>query len=1081
MMEDIRTIYRSLLRSDGIGQLQRLPAALEEDYVKLEDLSVAQQILKLHQLSKELRFYNTDLSVGNDWSALFKRFRSNSPPSYFLEDIDIENDLATSKNVEPALALLITFLKLLEHVKESLNRIPGKHMNFYYQDVLGFKPYQGKADKVHVLFDLTRNAIPLLIAAGTLLDAGKTLDGKELHYRTTGNIVVNQAKIVAVNSLFVEKYISEQTAQLWSARYDPQLLPETIMPFGSPQSKLGLTNRTMQYAVTGLALSSSLLELSGGDRSITMVITSEAFADQSPAFVDLKGYIHIEMTGEKGWITPIIETALLKRKGAAPDDKIGIITIKLNLSESLPAITAHNEEVHHGGYPGGTPVLRISTIPEIPIPDFFHTFTIAEATLQVDVKGFKNVIVQNEEGMQLANKPFNIFGSIPSLGDYFYLGSKEVFEKNLTALTINLKWKSPPADFVKYYSGYPHPLTFNSAVFAASLDILLDGSWTGHQLKNHFSLFNAQLKNYPLTLILSGSDLRKANNLQDIPRAADLPDLSEGYQPGVQRGFVRFTLTGPDFENFTAFGHSNFSTALTLATLNMVRFPGEDIQLPLPPYTPQVKEVTIDYSASDTIFPGSNDKLYHQTPFGIQLLKNKGATLFPSFPGTGYLYIGLSDLKPEQQVNLLFNLAEKSSVEFEGYDADFSTPIISWSYLSDDNWIGLRQDQILTDSTKQFQQSGIISLTSGDDATIINSSFPSSVFWLQATLKQGLNRVLPLSAIHTQAVEAILEIAPDQELKDFSVHLSTGLVPAQIKNNVQISPSLKSINQPYPSFAGVPPESDVQFNMRLSERLRHRKRAVHGWDFERLALEEFPGIAKVKCLAGNDSLETGTSQVIMVPQLNFNQPLTKRLQPKASSFYLDQVEEFLNNHTTFFTTVTVNNPDYEEVLTDFKVKFMPDFDPVYYLSSLNEDIVRFISPWAFGDNTALHFDSEIYRSEIMYFIEKLPYVDYIADFKLFHLNRSDPYSREVIGEMKIGKTFVVRKPPVPNIGGMKIGESFIIGEDWEVIAASQDSGILVSVPRHTIKTVDDQRICSGISGLGIGSMTIKLDFIVSKT
>ncbi|HEV8283017.1 MAG TPA: hypothetical protein VGQ09_01835 [Chitinophagaceae bacterium] len=1081
-MEEIRTIYRQLLRSDGIDQLQRLLSGLQQDYVQLEDRGAAQRIDVLYQLSKQLRFFNADLTSSSDWSSFFKRFENSLPPSSPLPNYEeIENDIANSKNFGPAQALLIVFLKLLEHTKANLNKMTRRHLEFYYKDVLGFKLRSGEADKVHVLFELAKNAAPQLINSGILLNAGKIKDGKELNYKTTSDMVVNQAKIAAISSLFVEKFTADRTLQLWSSIHDPQQMPETILPFGGPQSKLPLSGRSMQYSVTGMAISSSLLELAGGERRITITITSEAFTDPAPAFVDLRSYIQIELTGEKGWIAPLVEKAFIQRKGTGVDEKIGIITIQLLLSEALPEISGYNGQIHKSGFADGTPVFRMSTIPERRIPDFFQTFRIAMASMKVVVKGLKKLIVQNEEGLQVANKPFNAFSSLPAIGDHLYIGSEECFHKNLKQLSLNIQWKSPPADFKKYYAGYRLPSTFSHADFGASLNILLNGTWDDHPLVDRFFLFDAQHKDYPLTLTIDENALKKANGFLDLQRAPGLPDLSDGFQPGISRGFIRLTLTGPEYENFSAFGHNNYASALTAATLDMVRFPDAGIELPSPPYTPQVKEISLDYQAADIIFPSSNDVLYHQMPFGTRLLKGKGASLFPAFSNTGYLYIGIADLQPEQQVNLLFSLAEQSSVEFEGYESDFSTPVISWSYLSNDDWIELRQDQIPTDTTKQFQQSGIISVFTGADANITNLSMPSGMMWLQASLEQGLNRVLPLSSIHTQAIEAILDILPEQRLEDFAEHLSIGLPPDQIKKNIQISPSLKSISQPYASFGGVQPETTDHFIIRLSERLRHRKRAIHPWDFERLGLEAFPSITKIKCLAGDELSVPGTASVVVIPQINRNHPLAKRLQPKASSFFLDQVRQFLTDHTSFFTTVLVSNPDYEEILTDFKVKFKIGFDPVFYLGKLNEDIVRFLSPWAFSEKTALHFDSEIYRSEIMYFIEKLSYVDYIADFKLFHLSKRGVYSAEVIGKMKIGKNFIVHKPLVPNIGGMKIGESFIVGIDWEVVTPTQNTAILVSVPQHTIKVVDDQRICSGISGLGIGSMTISLDFVVSKS
>ena len=61
--------------------------------------------------------------------------------------------------------------------------------------------------------------------------------------------------------------------------------------------------------------------------------------------------------------------------------------------------------------------------------------------------------------------------------------------------------------------------------------------------------------------------------------------------------------------------------------------------------------------------------------------------------------------------------------------------------------------------------------------------------------------------------------------------------------------AVKKILQPYPSAGGRGTESARSFYARASERLRHKARAIAIWDYERLVLEAFPQIYKVKCLS----------------------------------------------------------------------------------------------------------------------------------------------------------------------------------------------------------------------------------------
>jgi YD repeat-containing protein len=57
-----------------------------------------------------------------------------------------------------------------------------------------------------------------------------------------------------------------------------------------------------------------------------------------------------------------------------------------------------------------------------------------------------------------------------------------------------------------------------------------------------------------------------------------------------------------------------------------------------------------------------------------------------------------------------------------------------------------------------------------------------------------------------------------------------------------------SVVLPYDSFGGRVAEDDSTFYTRVSERLRHKDRAITLFDYERLVLEEFPEIYKVRCL-----------------------------------------------------------------------------------------------------------------------------------------------------------------------------------------------------------------------------------------
>ena len=52
------------------------------------------------------------------------------------------------------------------------------------------------------------------------------------------------------------------------------------------------------------------------------------------------------------------------------------------------------------------------------------------------------------------------------------------------------------------------------------------------------------------------------------------------------------------------------------------------------------------------------------------------------------------------------------------------------------------------------------------------------------------------------------------------------------------------------------------FYVRVSERLRHKARAITIWDYEHLILEAFPLIHKVKCLNHTKSVDADYNEVL---------------------------------------------------------------------------------------------------------------------------------------------------------------------------------------------------------------------------
>ena len=74
--------------------------------------------------------------------------------------------------------------------------------------------------------------------------------------------------------------------------------------------------------------------------------------------------------------------------------------------------------------------------------------------------------------------------------------------------------------------------------------------------------------------------------------------------------------------------------------------------------------------------------------------------------------------------------------------------------------------------------------------------------------------------------------------------------------------------------------------------------------------------------------------------------------------------------------------------------------PISKTEKLEDDLKAFLSPWAFEPTDQFQFEGEIHSSVILQFIEKLPYVDFLSCFELYHLIKN-PVNGQLISRTRI--------------------------------------------------------------------------------
>lgn len=391
----------------------------------------------------------------------------------------------------------------------------------------------------------------------------------------------------------------------------------------------------------------------------------------------------------------------------------------------------------------------------------------------------------------------------------------------------------------------------------------------------------------------------------------------------------------------------------------------------------------------------------------MAMLTNRTAPVFYR----GNLYIGVKDIPKLGILSLLFQVANGTEIDLDAFPPD-----IEWSYLSTnetEKWQRFPSSSIVFDSTKADEnskrslvQSGIIEFQMPKDIKLKDTVLNPNYYWIRASALETATPVnttvgaLPsLVGIYAQAGSVQLATSPI-----VAQHFAQPLPPTTIAQLKFREAAVRLIEQPYESFGGRAAEQGAAYHLRISERLRHKKRAITAWDYEHLVLEQFPEIRFVKCINHSfpisktdfNTRKTGAVALVVMPLKTLSP-----LQPQTNRSALENIQSYLKKYCNGFTSgddlLKVIPPQYQEVVVSLKVKFHAG-DIEKHVHNLDNDIARFIAPWAFDNQIDPNFGKNLYKTELLSQIESLDYVNFIED--LYIENRSSVTIQQTINEGK---------------------------------------------------------------------------------
>ncbi|WP_268121965.1 baseplate J/gp47 family protein [Roseivirga pacifica] len=1006
----------------------------------------------------------------------------------------LENALSEMQNSKPHIALYIAFLKLFKYAIDIQNELPKRHLDFYYRDVLKQAEEPAQPDKAFVSVDIKPEVKHHFLDKGVLLKAGTNELGEPLYYKTIHPTNLTSAKVRKVCTLlkttderyhqkpydsFITDIYASETARTKEAYFSLNNLP----PFGEGQVMKSQDERNMVEAKTGFVVSSHVLNLASGKRDVTITLSFEPTSFQESLDllqqVSTQNNQSLEETIYKVF-SSAFELSVSQKSSIIPLAHYGfeldrennqwIFTVEIAAHEP-PIERCESKLERQPIYEHPFVQIILKHECSLFLYSLLANMEVENIHINTQTKALKGTKLFNTFGqIDLAN-PFEPFGVIPQKGDYFVLGHEEIFSKKTENIDLNIQWFSLPithGGIEAYYHEYLNndvdsriTKEVTTANYRIKKALLKDGKWIeDHREPNGQEIFpNQTFKGVQIADAYEG-EIHISTNLESLGHVPTQKASNYHFDQHTSEGFLRCSLQCPDF----AFGHNSYPTILseTVQKNAQPKRKGPALKQPKLPFSPKIQKITVGYSASATAISRTKNRtsaeevhLYELSPFGYQkkALETAGQTvkLIDETPGEGSLLLALDEYPHNGHISLLFVLNELMES-----DHAISPSQISMWYLRDNQWQPINGHGIMNDTTNQFINSGVIDIRIPKDINRNNTVLDDSFLWVKATIQHETLAHGRLVKIYENGILSVWNESASP------IHLNKRLAPNTIEGTKDSIPQISGVVQPMPSFGGKPAEQPADFYDRVSERLRHKNRAITTQDYEELALEKYQQLYKVKCFAAEQTLDKdyinrrfipGAVRVVVVPAIEAS---VNSNYPRVSKQSLKEIGDFLDKHSSPFVNTEVINAHFQKVRIICKVRFDGAESNNYYQDKIQEDIRMYLNPWLNDYKMPLVFGKRIYKSEVLTFLEQLDYVAFVTEFSLVNIKqrrgRFSFYDTAAEQTEASGNQNEIR-PDFP----------------WS---------ILVSAQKHDITPIDDKTY-QPAKPRSISNMELGIDFIVS--
>jgi predicted phage baseplate assembly protein len=206
---------------------------------------------------------------------------------------------------------------------------------------------------------------------------------------------------------------------------------------------------------------------------------------------------------------------------------------------------------------------------------------------------------------------------------------------------------------------------------------------------------------------------------------------------------------------------------------------------------------------------------------------------------------------------------------------------------------------------------------------------------------------------------------------------------------------------------GTDAETLEHAKLRAPRILRANTRAVTNEDFEYLALEASPRIARARCISPGDTADPqspppGAVRLLLVPPVAESEGYIPAEQLEVPKQVREEVKSYLDERRLLATRLDIDTPQYVPVVVAAQVRVKRGSDHQQVMADVERRLYHYINPACGGaDGNGWPFGRSLSLSEVYAVLQGINKVDYIEEVKIFPVDPETGQRQEATARISI--------------------------------------------------------------------------------